>query len=61
MLARGECCGFVAVDADGKVWSLLRWCGVETDDLRARLGSEENLPTLYRKRRTPDFNSDTQS
>ena len=27
-LARGERRGYVAVDADGKIWSLSRWTGV---------------------------------
>lgn len=46
ILARGERRGFVAVDADGKIWSLSRWCGVKPKDLRARLGQEEKLPTI---------------
>ncbi|MEM8821410.1 MAG: AAA family ATPase [Pseudomonadota bacterium] len=45
-LARGERRGFVAVDADGKVWSLSRWCGVKPKALRAKLGPEEALPSL---------------
>lgn len=44
MLARGQRRGFVAVDADGKVWSLSRWCGVTPKALRARLGPEYQLP-----------------
>lgn len=46
LLARGDRRGFVAVDADGKVWSLSRWCGVKPKDLRARLGGEDDLPTV---------------
>lgn len=42
-LARGDQRGFVAVDTDGKIWSLSRWCGVKPKDLRARLGSEDLL------------------
>ncbi|MEM9765345.1 MAG: AAA family ATPase, partial [Pseudomonadota bacterium] len=45
-LARGELRGFVAFDADGKVWSLSRWCGVKPKALRAKLGPEEALPSL---------------
>lgn len=45
LLARGDRRGFVAVDADGKIWSLSRWCGVKPKDLRARLGGEDDLPT----------------
>lgn len=44
-LARGERRGFVAVDANGKVWSLARWCGVKTKELNARLGSLDDLPS----------------
>lgn len=46
LLARGERRGFVAVDADGKVWSLSRWCGVKPKEMRARLGPEESLPSV---------------
>lgn len=45
-LARGERRGFVAVDAGGKCWSLSRWCGVKPKDMRARLGSEMDLPSV---------------
>jgi len=43
-LARGERRAFVAVDAEGKVWSLSRWCGQKTKELRARLGEPDDLP-----------------
>ncbi|MGC3939968.1 AAA family ATPase [Roseobacter sp. EG26] len=46
LLARGDRRGFVAVDADGKVWSLSRWCGVKSKEMRARLGSEMDLPSM---------------
>ncbi len=46
LLARGDRRGFVAVDAEGQVWSLSRWCGVTPKDLRARLGPEERLPSI---------------
>mgnify|MGYP001795570829 CR=1 FL=1 len=46
LLARGDRRGFVAIDADGKVWSLSRWCGVKPKDLRAQLGSEADLPSI---------------
>lgn len=45
-LARGDRRGFVAVDAQGGVYSLSRWCGMKTKDLRARLGSHDDLPTV---------------
>lgn len=46
MLARGDRRGFVAVDADGKIWSLSRWCGIKPKEMRARLGSEMELPSV---------------
>jgi Ti-type conjugative transfer relaxase TraA len=46
LLARGERRGFVAVDGDGKIWSLSRWCEVKTKDLGVKLGEEEMLPTV---------------
>lgn len=45
-LARGDRRGFVAVDADGKIWSISRWCGVKPKELRAKLGSEDALPSI---------------
>ncbi len=45
-LARGDRRGFVAVDAQGEVYSLSRWCGVKHKELRARLGSEEQLLSI---------------
>ena len=46
VLARGDRRGFVAVDANGKVWSLSRWCGIKPKEMRARLGSEMDLPSV---------------
>lgn len=45
-LARGERRGFVAVDHDGKVWSLSRWCGVKPKQLKERLGDPQTLPSI---------------
>lgn len=45
-LARGDRRGFVAVDADGEVYSLSRWLGVKPKAIRARLGHEATLPSL---------------
>ena len=36
VLARGDCRAFVAVDATGEVYSLSRWFGVKTKELRVR-------------------------
>lgn len=46
LLAGGDRRGFVAVDARGKIWSLSRWCGVKPKEMRARLGSEIDLPLV---------------
>ncbi|MEP3296794.1 MAG: AAA family ATPase [Pseudoruegeria sp.] len=45
-LARGERRGFVAVDHDGKIWSLSRWCGVKSKQLKERLGDPQTLPSV---------------
>jgi len=45
-LARGERRGFVAVDMQGKVWSLSRWCGVKPRHLKQRLGDPSDLPSI---------------
>lgn len=42
-LARGDRRGYVAVDHDGEVYSLSRWAGVKTKQLRERLGDEKSL------------------
>ena len=46
VLARGDRRGFVAVDAQGEIYSLSRWCGVRTKDLCARLGDPLDLPDI---------------
>lgn len=43
-LARGDSRGFVALDRHGEVYSLPRWIGIKTKDVRARLGDEATLP-----------------
>lgn len=46
VLARGDRRGFVAVDADGEIYSLSRWCGVKVKDMRACFGSPADLSTV---------------
>ncbi len=46
LLARGQRRSFVAVDGDGKIWSLSRWCGVNPKEMRSRLGPERDLPPV---------------
>ena len=45
-LARGDRRGFVVTDHLGEVYSLPRWLGVKTRNVRERLGSERELPDL---------------
>lgn len=45
-LAQGDRRGFVAVDVDGEIYSLSRWCGVKTKELRARLSNRADLPDV---------------
>ncbi|MAJ09869.1 relaxase/mobilization nuclease domain-containing protein [Ponticaulis sp.] len=45
-LARGDRRGFVAIDTSDKVYSLSRWCGVKTRELKARLGDPEELSDI---------------
>ncbi|MET1414401.1 Ti-type conjugative transfer relaxase TraA [Roseibium sp. HPY-6] len=44
ILARGDRRDFVAVDANGEVYSIARATGIYTKDLRAKLGEAEGLP-----------------
>jgi len=46
ILARGDRRGFVVVDAKGEIYSLSRWCGVKTKELRTRLGDPHDLPNV---------------
>ena len=45
-LARGDRRGFVALDQQGKVYSLSRWCGVKTKELQSRFGNPDDLPSV---------------
>ncbi|MEL7106285.1 MAG: relaxase/mobilization nuclease domain-containing protein [Pseudomonadota bacterium] len=45
-LAKGDRRGFVALDIEGKVYALARWSGVKTKELKAKLGSPDNLPSV---------------
>ena len=46
ILARGDRRAFVAVDAKGEVYSIARWVGIKTKEVRARLGECDDLPTI---------------
>ncbi len=43
-LAKGDRRGFVAIDYRGEVFSLSRWMGIKTKDIKQRLGNLEALP-----------------
>ena len=45
-LSRGDRRGFVAVDTSDEVYSLSRWCGVKTRELKAQLGDPDELPDI---------------
>ena len=45
-LARGDRRGFVAVDYKGEVYSLSRWTGVKSKELKQRLNEPEPLPDV---------------
>lgn len=45
-LATGDRRAAVVVDRDCEVYSLSKYAGVKTKDVRARLGSSENLPSV---------------
>ncbi|MDO6591489.1 relaxase [Loktanella sp. D2R18] len=45
-LAKGDRRGFVALDIDGNIYSLPRWAGVKTKDVKARLGDASDLQSV---------------
>jgi hypothetical protein len=45
-LAQGDRRGFVAVDTRGEAFAVARWAGVKTSEVRDRLGSPQNLPSV---------------
>lgn len=45
-LARGDRRGFVAVDYRGEIYSIAKWCGLRTKDVKAQLGDSAALPSV---------------
>ena len=45
-LARGDQRGLVAVDLHGQVYSVARYCGVKTKELRSKFGEPDNLASV---------------
>jgi hypothetical protein len=50
VLARGDRRGFVVLDRDGEIYSLPKWAGLKTKDVRAKVGSEKALPSVAEAR-----------
>lgn len=45
-LAQGDRRGFVALDTEGQVYSVVKWAGVKVSEARAKLGEAAELPTF---------------
>ncbi len=45
-LAKGDRRGFVAVDWRGEVYAISRWVGIKVKDVKAKLGSPDDLPSV---------------
>lgn len=45
-LAKGDRRGFVALDVEGNVYSLSKWTGVKSKELKAKLGEPDTLPSV---------------
>lgn len=45
-LARGDRRGFVALDVDGNVYAIPKWTGLKSKDVKAKLGSPEDLSSV---------------
>lgn len=45
-LAKGDRRGFVALDVDGNIYAIPKWMGLKAKDVRAKLGSPEDLPSV---------------
>jgi len=45
-LARGDQRGFVVVDWQGEIYSISRWLGVKSKDIKERLGDANALPSV---------------
>lgn len=45
-LARGDRRGFVAMDVDGKVYAIPKWTGLTAKDVKAKLGTPADLPSV---------------
>ena len=50
-LSKGDRRGIVAVDWHGEVYAISRWVGVKAKDVKARLGSPDELPPVEKTKR----------
>ena len=46
ILAKGDRRGFVAVDAQGEVYSVSKWVGIKAKEVRGKLGERDDLPNV---------------
>jgi hypothetical protein len=46
ILARGDRRGYVALDYRGEVYTVARYAGIKTKDVRKRLGDPKELPSI---------------
>jgi len=46
ILAKGDRRGFVAVDAQGEVYSVSKWVGIKAKEIREKLGERDDLPSV---------------
>lgn len=51
-LARGDRRGFVALDVEGNVYAIPKWTGLKSKDVKAKLGSPDDLPSVDETRTT---------
>jgi hypothetical protein len=49
-LARGDRRGVVALDHEGEVYALARWCGVKSKEVKDRLPHAKDLPSVQERR-----------
>ena len=45
-IARGDRRGYVATDMKGEVYSIPKWTGLKTKDVKVKLGGRETIPSL---------------
>ena len=51
-IARGDRRAYVATDMHGEVYTIPKWAGVKTKEVKTKLGDKEGLPSLEEAKRT---------